>query len=214
MYLLAKKISCLGSFLFVCLIISLPNEVGARSQGKAQTAKVEKADAPQPFNMTMGKTNLSEAREIWLAEGAEVGGDGYGDAKPSYGDSDPDGVANKRVVLVDVKGLPLDRLESARFGFFDQTLYLIKYSFEDGADFEKIYLQVVAKYGHPKRRGGFGDEFFEWAFGPVVLGLTKDFFGRHTMTFLHQPTLEKVRASNASVYAEHVKTRASQQKAF
>lgn len=170
--------------------------------------------APQPFNLVLGKATLSEAQATWKKEGASVTGQGYGDAKPSYVDNDPDGVGNERVLIIDVKNLPLERLQSARFGFFDNVLYLVKYQFQDGADFDKIYLQVSAKYGPPQRRGGFGDEFFEWRFGNVLLSLKKEFIGQHTMTFLHEPLLRNVKASHAEVYARHIKAKAQKQSAF
>jgi len=178
-----------------------------------KTSRTE-APAPQPFDLVLGKATLSDAQETWKREGATVTGQGYGDAKPSYVDNDPDGVGNERVLLLDVKGLPLERLQTARFGFFDDKLYFVKYEFESGADFDKIYLQVSAKYGAPQRRSGFGDEFFEWRFGQVVLTMEKKFIGQHTMVFLHEPILRNVKASHSDVYALHIKAKAQKQKGF
>lgn len=188
------------------------------SSATAQTTKKSppstSTPAPQPFGLTLGKATLSDDQAVWEREGATVTGWGYGDAKPSYVDNDPDGVANERVVLIDVEGLPLERLQSARFGFFDTVLYLVKYEFQDGADFDKIYLQVSAKYGAPQRRGGFGDKVFEWRFGQVVLTLEKKFIGQHTMVFLHKSLLRNVRTSHSEVYAKHIKDKAQKQKGF
>lgn len=172
------------------------------------------APAPQPFDLTLGKSTLTETETIWKQQGATAGDRGYGEAKPSHRDNDPDGVPNERVVMVDTTGLPLERLEQARFGFFDNVLYFIRYHFQGGYDFDKLYRQVSAKYGPPTRRGGFGDEFFEWQFPQVVLTLNKNFFGRHSMMFVHEPTMKSVQASHAEVYARHIKAKAQRQKGF
>lgn len=173
-----------------------------------------KVSAPQPFDLTLGKSTMEESQGAWKREGAKITGEGYGDAKPSYSDNDPDGIANKRIILVDVQDLPLERLETARFGFFDNALYLVRYQFQSGADFDKLFLQVSSKYGPPQRKGGFSDEFFEWKFESVVLSLEKKFMDQHSMTFIHEPSLRGAKASNAEVYASHIKAKAQKQKGF
>ena len=172
------------------------------------------ASVPQPFNLALGKATMSEAEEVWQQQGATVTSKGYADAKPSYSDNDPEGIANERAVLVDVNGLPLDRLKSARFGFFDNVLYIVKYEFEGGTDFDNLFRQVSSKYGRPQRQGGFGDKFYEWRFGQVLLSLNESFMDGHTLVFLHEPLIRNVKASNSQVYANHVKAKAKSQKGF
>jgi hypothetical protein len=207
------KVSAMATTFLLCA--TAPDaSIAQQAQKSKQTTAPAKAAAPQPFELVMGKSTTTDAQAIWKREGGKVIGEGYGDAKPSSSDNDPDGVANRRIVLIDVQGLPLERLESARFGFFDNTLYLVQYMFEGGADFDKLFLQVSSKYGPPQRKGGFGDEFFEWRFDSVVLSMEKKFIGQHSMTFLHEPTLRSAKASNADVYATHVKAKAQKQKGF
>jgi|GEM_PF-6513596 len=170
--------------------------------------------APQPFDLILGRSTLSQARAIWQREGGSVTGNGYGEAMPAAGDNNPDGVANPRVELFDVKGLPVDRLSAARFGFFDGGLYFIEYKFEERADFEKLLLQVTAKYGPPDHSPAGMNRAFEWQFGDVLLVLEDNFMGRDTMTFTHQSTRRAVSASHAAVYAAHVKKKASSQRGF
>ena len=166
--------------------------------------------SPEPFGLILGATTFGELKSIISKEGAKNEGAGYGEAKPSYGDNDPDGVANERIILVDVSGLPLDNLEMARFGFFDDKLYLIKYTFRKNADFNKIYKQLEAKYGAGKSTGGFSDKGYEWAFsGGVFMNLKEEFFGDHKLIFIHNPLSSKVKQSNQQVYDEHIKKKAS-----
>lgn len=181
----------------------------------ARSIHEAKVSAPRPFDLVLGKSSLDDSKATWNKNNAEVTGQGYGEAKPSYIDNDPDGVANERVQLFDVSGLPLDRLQTARFGFFDNVLYLIKYQFQEGADFDKIKSEVIMKYGPPQAHDGFGDEYYTWHFaGGVTLSLKKDFMGKHEMIFLHEPTLKLVQASNQSVYRENLKKKAKVQNAF
>lgn len=185
-----------------------------QSKQSRQEPTPHKVSAPQPFNLTLGKSTTVEAKSVWIRESAEITGEGYGDAKPSYSDNDPDGVANTRIVLLDVQGLPLERLETARFGFFDNVLYLVRYEFEDGTDFDKLFLQVSSKYGLPEQEDDFITKIFNWRFASVVLSLKREFIGKHTMTFIHEPTLRGAKASNAEVYASHVMAKAQEQKGF
>ncbi len=183
----------------------------------APPAVAEKArahEAPQPFGLTMGKSSLDEAQAMWKKENASVVGRGFGDAKPGYGDNDKEGVANERIEMVDVDGLPLDQLQRARFGFFSGTLYFLRYQFAEGTDFEKLFRQVTAKYGAPTRQSGFGDLVYEWKFGAVRLAMEKKFIGQHTMFFVHEPVATKAQRSNAEVYAQHIKDKAKAAKAF
>lgn len=171
------------------------------------------AKAPAPFGLILGATTFEELKAIISNEGAKNEGSGYGDAKPSYGDNDPDGVANEKVILVDVSGLPLDNLEMARLGFFDNKLYLIKYTFRKNADFNKIYKQLEAKYGTGRSTGGFSNKGYEWAFsGGVFMNLKEEFFGDHKLIFIHNPLSSKVKQSNQQVYDEHIKKKASAQR--
>lgn len=207
---ISTRLFALGLALTACCV---PITTAAAQPAK-KSSQAPTSPTPQPFDLVLGKATLASAQETWLREGAKAIGEGFGDAKPSYVDNDPDGVANERVLIVDVKGLPVERLQSARFGFFDNTLYLVKYQFEAGADFDNIFKQVSSKYGTPHRRGGFGDEVVEWRFGQVILTMEKKFIGNHTMLFLHEPLLRKVKTSHSEVYAHHIQTKAHAQKGF
>jgi len=170
--------------------------------------------APQPFELILGRSTLNDARKIWQREGGSITASGYGEAMPAAGDNNPDGIPNPRVELFDVKGLPIDRLSTARFGFFDGGLYFIEYKFEERADFEKLLLQVTAKYGPPDHTPTGMNRTFEWQFGDVLLVLEDNFMGRDTMSFTHQSTRRAVSASHATVYAAHIKKKASSQRGF
>ncbi|HYQ17788.1 MAG TPA: tetratricopeptide repeat protein, partial [Polyangiaceae bacterium] len=180
-------------------------ELATNSAGKS---------APHPFDLVLGRSSLTDAKAIWAREGATITSSGFGDAMPSARDDDPDGVANPRVRMIDVKGLPVDRLASARFGFLDDQLYWIQYKFEGGADFATILRQVRTKYGAPDQTPARTDASYEWQFGDVRLALTNNFIDDDTMTFTHQPLRRAVSASHASVYAAHIKKKADGQRGF
>ncbi len=194
------------------ILLELPaTSVAAQPKARKSTSNLSKA--PEPFGVTLGATTFEEMKAIISKEGAKNEGAGYGDAKPSYGDNDPDGVANEKVILVDVSNLPLDNLEMARFGFFDNKLYLIKYTFRKNADFNKIYKQLEAKYGAGRSTGGFSDKNYEWTFaGGIFMNLKEEFFGDHKLVFIHNPLSSKVKQSNQQVYDAHIKKKASSQR--
>jgi hypothetical protein len=193
----------------------LENFAPAREDGVPAVRPVPRPvtppNAPRPFELVMGVATTKDAEATWQRMGGTVTKRAYGDAKRSYVDNDPDGVPNPAVELVDVKGLPLEHLTSARFGFFHGTLYWTKYSFEERADFDKLFLEVTTKYGRP---GQQSDGAYEWHFGPVTLTLKNEFIGADWMVFAHEPTFRNVQASHAAVYAAHIKAKAQQQKAF
>ena len=201
-------------FLFILVaILSVSVTAAFAAEKKSKKAKKILPDDPAPFGFVLGKTTTEDAKAIWEKEGAKVDGSGYGEAKPSYGDNDPDGVANKNVILVDVSKLPLDQLQTARFGFVNDKLYLIKYTM--GGDFAKIALQLAAKYGQPGGSGGsMSDKKYTWEFKTVTLQLQVDFFSKHEMVFVSKTLVDEVDKSNKQVYAEHIRSKAQTQKGF
>ncbi|QSV45407.1 hypothetical protein [Geobacter benzoatilyticus] len=202
-------------FLIASFSVTISSTFAAEKKSKkAKTvAKYNLPDDPTPFGFVFGKTTIEEAQTLWEKEGGKVDGSGYGEAKPSYGDNDPDGVANKDVVLVDISKLPLDQLQTARFGFINDKLYLIRYQM--GGDFDKIAQQLAAKYGQPAGTDSFmSDKKYTWDFKTVILQLQQDFFSKHKMVFLSKKLVDEVDKSNKRVYAEHIRSKAQTQKGF
>ena len=187
--------------------------------GRAGTNQNEEArrpstsSMPTPFSLTLGQSTEAQARDIWQKEGASVLPPLYGNAKPSaYRDDDPESVPNKHIVLIDVEGLPLDNLDSARFGFFDGTLYLIKYEFEERMDSSNFINQLIAKYGKPTASGSFREK--TWSFPGVTMVFKDEFIGKDSLIFTHDSILEKATASNQAIYEQYVKTKAQKQRGY
>lgn len=121
----------------LCLLVLLP-DVGMAAK--------DKAPAPQPFGLVLGSTTEAQAGAICAAENATATGRGLVDARPaSQGDNDPAGLPMTRAVLVDVTGLPVAGVESTRFGFFDDRLYLLQYRFPARHDVRGLLQQLQAK---------------------------------------------------------------------
>lgn len=210
------RIAKLSVFIIIAML-SVTVTTSFTAEKKSKNAKKEATkklpDAPSPFGFVFGKTTIEEAKALWEKEGGKIDDSGYGEAKPSYGDNDPDGVANKNVVLVDVSKLPLDQLQTARFGFVNDQLYLIRYQM--GGDFDKIAQQLAAKYGQPVGSDGFmSDQKYTWEFKTVTLQLQQDFFSKHKMVFISKKLIDEVDKSNKQVYAEHIRSKAQTQKGF
>lgn len=210
------RIAKLSVFIIIAML-SVTVTTSFAADKKSKKAKKEATqnlpDDPAPFGFVFGQTTIEEAKALWEKEGGKIDGSGYGEAKPSYGDNDPDGVANKNVVLVDVSKLPLDQLQTARFGFVNDKLYLIRYQM--GGDFDKIAQQLAAKYGQPGGSGGFmSDKKYTWEFKTVTLQLQQDFFSKHKMVFVSKKLIDEVDKSNKQVYAEHIRSKAQTQKGF
>ena len=203
-------------FLLSLFLLSafLPVPDALAASPAARKAGTNLPAAPTPFGLVLGKTTYADAAAIADAEGATLKGRGNGDAKPSYGDNDPDGVANPRVVLADFAGLPLDNLEIARMGFFDDALYFIRYTFKQGADFDKLRKQLDAKYGPGRRLNQFGqmDATYVWQFQGVEMTLKDDFMNGDTLIFIQYAIAAKVAASHKQVYDEHIRKKAKAQR--
>ena len=190
-----------------------PGGQGGTNQNE-EARRPSAAPAPTPFGLILGQTTEAQAEEIWQKEGASVLPPLYGNAKPSaYRDDDPESVPNKHIVLIDVEGLPLDNLDSARFGFFDGTLYLIKYEFERGMDSSNFLNQLIAKYGKPAASGSSRDTH-TWRFPGVTVVFKDEFIGKDSLIFTHTSTLEKATASSQAIYEQHVKTKAQKQRGY
>lgn len=169
-----------------------------------------------PFGLIFGTTTISEAKAVLSTEGAQFGGQYFVEAKPStYRDGDPEGVSNERGVLVDVAGLPIERVKEARVGFFDRRLYLLRYTF-DTIDTDKLRRQLAEIYGNRGAEEGFmpSEKTITWRSGDVTLVLKPNFMGPPTLTYLHLATFTKLRDSNQQVYQQHIRAKAKQQRGF
>ena len=117
--------------------------------------------AQAPFSYALGKTKLSEAVDHWRASGAKILRAGHLALGSGSGADGLSKTSADKVVLVDVDGIDFEGIENARFGFYEQTLYLIqatlspgplnqktelKYDKEQLASLEKSLRQ---KYGRP-----------------------------------------------------------------
>jgi hypothetical protein len=204
--------------ILVVVTLTITSSTAFSADKKAKRQKQSDAvnalhDDPAPFGFVLGKTTSDEAKEIWDEEDAEITGTGFGQANPSTEDDEPDGVLNKDVIMYDVKGLPMDQLDSARFGFVNDKLYLIKY--ELNGDKERIALQLIAKYGEPNGSSGefFSDDIHTWRFKNITLQLRQDFDNNHLL-FIHNKLADNVSESNAKIYSKFIFNKAKTERGF
>jgi hypothetical protein len=207
-------------FIAFTFISTTSNAISAEKKNKSTKSKTKISedvqtlpDDPTPFGFILGKTTSEEAKEIWDEEDGEIVTTGYGFANPTTEDDDPDGVLNQNVTLIDVQDLPMDNLESARFAFFKDTLFLIKYQLN--GDKERMVLQLVAKYGEPNgtTEEYFSDDFHTWRFKNITLQLRQD-FGKNELIFLHNKLAEDADESNKKLYAEFIRNKAKTERGF
>jgi hypothetical protein len=89
-------------------------------------------DNPAPFQYVLGRTTLSEAVSYWRASGARILRSGHlalgtGSGLDGVGKTSAD-----KVVLVDLAGIDFEGIPSARFGFYEERLYLIQATLKPG----------------------------------------------------------------------------------
>lgn len=187
----------------------------ASAQPKSSIAEYN-ASAPTPFGLRFGTTTKQEARALLEREGARIVGEAYLEAKPHAArDEDPEGVPNERGVLIGVAGLLADRVQTSRLGFFDDRLYLLRYVFKP-IDGEKLRRELAELYGTSGKEQGYlpSQKTITWRRGQVSIVLKPGFMEPMTLTYVHDPTMERVLISSDQVYAAHIKRSAAKQKGF
>lgn len=158
--------------------------------------------APQPFGFVLGSTSEAQARELCLAEKADATARGLVDTRPTP-EAAPAPVTNPRGVLIDVAGLPMAGLESARLGFLDDRLYAIAYRFTAAHDTRQLLQQLQQKYGKPSEEVGLARRY-EWRFQDVTLTLTDEVQAADTLVFLQQPLYQALMESSRQVWQQHL----------
>lgn len=213
-----------ATVLYVALLITLLFTPPATTHAASKKSKIASAETsstavapslpedPTPFGFVLGVTTSAQAQEIWDEEDGEITSTGYGLANPTSEDNDPEGVINKFVTLFDVKELPMEQLDSARFAFLNDKLFLIRYSLE--GDLERMALQLVAKYGEPNGYSGdFGDDTLSWHFKSITVRLNKDYPNRDLL-FIHEGLAEEANVLNRKIYTEFIRAKAQAERGF
>lgn len=194
-----------GKAALLCLLALLP--------GVGVAAK-DKAPAPQPFGLVLGSTTEAQAGAICAVENATATGRGVVDARPaSQGDNDPEGLPMTRAVLVDVAGLPVAGVESTRFGFFDDRLYLLQYRFPARHDARGLLQQLTLKYGAPVETPGLAATYV-WRFQGVTLTLRDELMGPDTLAFVHEQLQKELGEASEALYRASVSQKAGSQRGF
>lgn len=174
---------------------------------------------PNIFDMQLGVTTFEQADKIIQKEGGLLNAYSYGEVnlKLDTLNSNEDKnnlLVNKEIILADFVGIPLDNLTKGRMGFYKDKMYFLYYEFEPNMNFDKLEMQVVAKYGKPHRIGGFPDRFLEWRFLSSTLILKDNFTGSDRMIFTHNKLLELANKSNKILIKEEKNSAYKQQRAF
>lgn len=175
-------------------------------------AKDKLAAAPQPFGLVLGSTSAAQARDLCLAEKADAIARGLVDTRPAP-DAAPEPVTNPRGVLVDVAGLPMPGLESARLGFFDDRLYAIAYRFTAAHDTRQLLQQLEQKYGKPSTQTGLARRY-EWRFEGVTLAVIDEVQDADSLIFLHQALHQALVESSQQVWKHYLDLRLEGQRGF
>lgn len=195
-----------GKGVLLCLLLLLP--------GLGAAAKDNRAPAPQPFGLVLGSTTEAQAGAICAAENATATGRGHVDARPaSQGDNDPEGLPMTRAVLVDVAGLPVAGVESTRFGFFDDRLYLLQYRFPAQHDARGLLQQLQVKYGAPVETPGLAATYV-WRFQGVTLTLRDELMGPDTLAFVHEQLQKDLGEASQALYRDFISQKADSQRGF
>jgi len=174
---------------------------------------------PSIFDMQLGTTTFEQADKVVQREGGIINAYNYGEVNAQIDtlnahEDKANVLVNKEIVLADFVGVPLDHLLKGRMGFYKDKLYFLYYEFEPSMSFDKLEMQVLAKYGKPHKIGGFPDRFLEWKFLSSTLALKDNFTGADRMVFTHNKLLDLANKSNKTIVKEEKNSAYKQQRAF
>ncbi len=105
-----------------------------------------KVPIPKPFGLEVGKTTEEEFKKFIARKGWDVVASGYRIIR--------DNITNPNITGYKVKGLPLEKLDSAYFWFYKGKLMKIDYRLSEDmakSTFKTYYDLLVKKYGSPVR---------------------------------------------------------------
>lgn len=122
-----------------------------------------------PFRYELGRTTLAEARSHWQSSGAHVLRAGHLALGTGSGLDGVGKTSAEKILLVDVTGIDFEGIPSARFGFYEERLYLIQASLRpgllnaktdllyDGEQMRALEARLRQEHGRPlEQRSGFG----------------------------------------------------------
>jgi hypothetical protein len=119
------------------------------------------ASSLPPFAYRFGQTTLDAARAYWSQNGMKVLRAGHLAVGAGSGWDGRGKTVADRVILVDVSGVEFEGISTARFGFYENTLYRIQASLTAKLGFNvggvtytpeqinELYARLKKEYGYP-----------------------------------------------------------------
>ncbi len=161
-----------------------------------------------PFmGLVAGETRRGQAERLWQQKQASVYSLFHGNALENYPQSGEQTLANLRVVIADIRSLPMPELESARFAFFDDLLYRVSASYRSGISFQQALDKLGPNYGKPDGQSTTGLQYASWQAGDVWMMLMEQVNGQLVLQLEHTPLARKVRTSNTETYAAYIRAK-------
>lgn len=178
-------------------------------------AQAQDTAVPTPV---IGKTTLSEAREMWMNSGAAVVSEGHLAIGGGNGVDGLSTVGLEQVLLLTVDGVEFESLPVARYAFVDEVLYAIsaqlhngtkrKMAFKDLSREEIADLQatLTRKYGKPRAlKDLFASKpnIFVWDRGSNDMVLTVQAISGDNLTVKNKMLAKKVEAYTKTECKKH-----------
>ena len=194
------------AFTLLMLLACLP---AMAAPSPAHTPASTKAVASKlPFmGLLAGETRRGQAEMLWQQKQASVYSLFHGNALENYPQSGEQTLANLRVVIADIRSLPMPELENARFAFFDDLFYRVSASYRSGVTFQQALEKLGASYGPPDSQSGSSQQYASWQRGDVWLMLMEQIDGQLVLQLEHTPLARKVRTSNTETYAAYIRAK-------
>lgn len=160
------------------------------------------------MGLVAGETRRGQAEVLWQQKQATVYSLFHGNALEHYPQSGEQTLANLRVVIADIRSLPIPELESARFAFFDDLLYRISATYRSGVTFQQAQEKLAASYGPPDSpSSSSSQQHASWQRGDVWLTLMAQINGQLVLQLEHITLARKVRTSNTETYAAYIRAK-------
>lgn len=159
------------------------------------------------FGLLPGSHTREQVQQVVQARQARITGEFYGNAQDAFLAVTPENIPNKRVIVMQVEGMPDSGTPHLQMAFLDEVLYQIRFNYPPGTPTDPAYLELTQRYGLPAGHGSNQAAAYSWPQGAYTVTLQKQLAGSYALIWQHNALARQVATSNTEAYAAHIRNK-------